>query len=430
MANDLAIRTADLGKKFAIYSSPFDRVKEALSFGRKSCHLDFWALRHVSIEIEKGRCVGVVGSNGVGKTTLLRLLLGLTRPSEGAIERNGIVHGLIDLGSGFHPEMSGRENAHTECALLGMGKREISAKVEEIIDFAELSDFVDQPVRTYSTGMLMRLGFAVATCLRPDILLVDEVLGVGDQYFQCKCLGKIKEFKNEGGTIIFVSHNPWQVGRICERAIWINAGQVERDGIVELVLDEYESYEREKQKRDRLAQLALAGSQDESVLGGEAARSCTDDRRDAAVIDRVELLDPERSAKTVFHTSDTLVVSATVQILKPIDSLQIGVAIYRNDGILCFGTSTLLDNVAIPTFVGRRGFDLIFEAISLLPGTYEVAVALIDEEGICFYDLDDRRVKFTIANKLDRADSAYPGVRRGHFGVSLLNRRWELQEPS
>jgi len=217
-------------RRFRVYPQPVRTLKEALVAGRRSRGTDVWALRDVSITVAPGEALGLIGRNGSGKTTLLRLVAGIMKPTSGRVEVGGRVGSLLELGAGFHPEFTGRENVYLNGAILGLPRTAIERHLEEIVSFAELERFIDVPVRTYSSGMYMRLGFAVAAHLEVDVLLLDEVFAVGDEEFQRKCFGKIFEFKQRGGTIVFVSHDASAVGRLCGRAVLLRDGEVAFDG--------------------------------------------------------------------------------------------------------------------------------------------------------------------------------------------------------
>jgi ABC-type polysaccharide/polyol phosphate transport system ATPase subunit len=199
----------------------------------------FWALRHVDLRVAAGESVAIIGANGAGKSTLLSIAVGVTNPTEGAVIRRGRVAALLELGSGFHPDLSGRENIHLNAALLGYTRAMVQKRLESIVEFAGIPEFIDEPLRTYSTGMMARLGFSVAVHLEPDILVLDEVLAVGDQEFQKKCMDKIFDFRTQGKTLLFVSHSAAAVESLCHRAIWLEHGRVRRDGAVADVLAEY-----------------------------------------------------------------------------------------------------------------------------------------------------------------------------------------------
>ncbi|RJQ27230.1 MAG: ABC transporter ATP-binding protein [Peptococcaceae bacterium] len=237
---DRAIEIAGLWKKFRLYRDKTVTLKERLLFF-KSRHRweDFWALQDINLVIEKGRTIGLIGRNGSGKSTLLKLMSRILYPDRGTITVNGRISSLLELGAGIHPDFTGRENIYLNASIFQVGRREVEQKMQGIIDFAELADFIDSPVRSYSSGMFMRLGFAVATSVDPEILLVDEVLAVGDTAFQKKCLDRMAEFKMRKKTIIIVSHSLEQLEKMCDTAIWLNQGRIQSMGEAGRVIGEY-----------------------------------------------------------------------------------------------------------------------------------------------------------------------------------------------
>jgi len=235
----------NLTKKYKLYNKPSDRLKEVIYFNKKKYHKYFYALKNISFNIKKGEIVGIIGKNGSGKSTLLKILTGVLSSSSGSIEVNGKISALLELGTGFHPELSGYENIFLYASLMGISKKEMEKKVDEILEFADIGDFIYRPVKTYSSGMFARLAFSVAIQVEPDILIVDEVLSVGDISFQYKCFEKFKEFKEKGITILFVTHSMGQVLTHCNRAIFLKDGKLVKDSYdVESVVTEYEKYAR------------------------------------------------------------------------------------------------------------------------------------------------------------------------------------------
>ena len=239
-SKDIAVSCDSISKKFEVYKKPQDRLKQALRRGKKAYHQDFWAIRDISFEIKRGETVGIVGQNGSGKSTLLQLICGTLTPSSGAIYTNGRISALLELGSGFNPEFTGRENIYLNASILGLTNKEIEEELDKILAFADIGDFVDQPVKNYSSGMVVRLAFAVAINIKPDILVVDEALSVGDERFQRKCFAKIEDIKESGASVLFVSHSPGTVVQLCERALLINAGELLLDGKPKPVIGYYQ----------------------------------------------------------------------------------------------------------------------------------------------------------------------------------------------
>ncbi len=245
--SEIAVRAEKVCKTYRLYDSPSDRLKELLF--RRPRHRGFQALTDVSFELARGRALGLIGENGAGKSTLLKIVAGTTQPTSGSVERHGVVASILELGMGFHPEFTGRENARMNAALLGLTGPEIRRRLPEIRDFAELGDFFDRPVRTYSSGMTLRLAFSVATHAQADVLIVDEALAVGDGYFQKKSIDRITEFQKRGGTLLFCSHALYYIALLCEQAIWLKQGLVAAAGSSLTVVRAYEEFLQEKERR-------------------------------------------------------------------------------------------------------------------------------------------------------------------------------------
>lgn len=236
-----AIRIEGVSKRFKIFHGRMFNLKEFVFYRGQQKMEEFWALRDIDLTFPKGATIGLIGKNGSGKSTLLKLVSKILYPTKGKIEVNGRMSTLLELGAGFHPDFTGRENIYLNASILGFSKKEIDSKLDEIISFSELEDFIDTPVRNYSSGMYMRLGFSIAIHVDPEILLVDEILAVGDYEFQQKCMARIQRFKQAGKTIIFVSHSSDQVKQLCDLAVWLEHGRVIKYGQADLVVDEYEN---------------------------------------------------------------------------------------------------------------------------------------------------------------------------------------------
>jgi lipopolysaccharide transport system ATP-binding protein len=238
MSFDFAIQAKNLGKCYQIYEQPLDRLKQSFWRSKRRFYQEFWALRDVSFEIRKGETVGIIGSNGSGKSTLLQIICGTLNPTEGEVTINGRVAALLELGAGFNPEFTGRENVYMNAAIMGLSTAEIDLRYDEIAAFANIGSFIEQPVKTYSSGMYVRLAFATAINVSPDILVVDEALSVGDARFQQKCMARIRKFCRSG-TVIFVSHDMAAVTELCSRVIWIESGVIKMDGLPKIVAEKY-----------------------------------------------------------------------------------------------------------------------------------------------------------------------------------------------
>lgn len=272
-SNDIAIRVENLSKCYQIYEHPRDRLLQMLARSRKQYFREFWALRDVSFEVRKGETVGIIGRNGSGKSTLLQMVCGTLSPSSGAVRTNGRVSALLELGSGFNPEFTGRENIYMNGSVLGLTEADIAARYEEIVTFAEIGDFIDQPVKTYSSGMVVRLAFAVSVYVDPDILVVDEALAVGDAAFQYKCLDRLKQMSQSGVTLLFVSHDIGMVQNFCDRAIYLHNGEIKAQGasdnLAELYMMDIRSDQRKlvDSPRDQVVLKANIGDGDRVAFG-------------------------------------------------------------------------------------------------------------------------------------------------------------------
>ena len=230
MSSELAIRVHNLSKHYHIYDHPRDRLLQMLWRGKKQFYRNFHALEDVSFEIAKGETVGIIGRNGAGKSTLLQLICGTLTPSHGQIEVNGRVAALLELGTGFNPEYSGRDNVMINAAILGLSPEETAARYDDIVEFADIGDFINQPVKTYSSGMYVRLAFSVAIHVHPDILIIDEALSVGDAFFQAKCMTRMRQMIDQGATLLFISHDIGAVKAICQKVIWLEHGKIRQQG--------------------------------------------------------------------------------------------------------------------------------------------------------------------------------------------------------
>jgi lipopolysaccharide transport system ATP-binding protein len=278
MSSDAAVVVQDLSKVHRIYDRPVDRLLHMLPWRRRQHYREFWALRNVSLTIGRGETVGIIGRNGSGKSTLLQLIAGTATPSSGSVRGNGRIAALLELGSGFNPEFTGRENVYLNGAILGLSAAEIGKRFAEITDFAGIGDFIDQPTKVYSSGMLVRLAFAVSVCVEPDILIVDEALSVGDAAFQFKCLDRLETMAKKGMTLLFVSHDMAMVKRFCHRAYYLQAGEVRASGSPEEMAELYLLDMRDEQRRSAsggavsVTRKAFLGAHDGIAFGSDEGR--------------------------------------------------------------------------------------------------------------------------------------------------------------
>jgi len=388
------IDAQDLGKVYRLYRRPADRLREWLGGGAR--HQEFWALRGVDLAVRAGEAIGIIGENGAGKSTLLALLTGTAQPTTGAVQVRGSVAAILELGAGFHPEFTGCENAMMHGALFGVSAADLDAYVAEAVAFAELDAFIDQPVRTYSSGMYVRLAFALAVTVDPDVLVIDEALAVGDQHFQTKCVERILRFRSEGRTIVFCSHNMYQVKKLCDRALWLQNGSPAALGAVDTVIDAY---------------LEDAGRHDEATVAAPP-------RADAALAVRVLETTLEGAAgQSVeeLRTGDPATIRVSVECQPGTDVVPgVGIAFVRNDGLVCYCVSTEMDGVAMSGLgAGRFAVALHVPRLPLLGGGYYLNIATTDNRGALVpYDIRERLCPFRVRNPTDE------------YGLMRMEHQW------
>ena len=384
ISNNTVLKVSGLGKEYKLYASPRERLK-ALVTGHAR-HRSHWALRDVSFELQRGQCIGVIGDNGAGKSSLLKLLAGTLQPSTGSIERSGRITAILELGAGFHPDFSGRDNLYFGGSLIGIDHAEMVRLEPEIVEFCELGEALDRPVKTYSSGMAVRLAFALVTAVQPDVLIIDEALAVGDQHFQKKCVERIMDFRRNGCTILFCSHSPYHIRHLCDVALWLKAGQVAQFGATEPVLAAYDQYTRQRQT-DEL-QAAMLDDQDrpQPAPAPEAPVAAID--AGSACILSVTVKDlgeahGERPA--VLHSTD-LVVTITVRG-RGAERPNIGFMIEQSKGVGITSLATHEDG-ALPVQLedGSWRSVLTFPDLPLHSGDYVISAFLFDETGLAVYD--------------------------------------------
>jgi ABC-type polysaccharide/polyol phosphate transport system ATPase subunit len=377
----LAVKADSISKVYRLYDRPFDRLRELLFRGSR--HRAFHALNNVSFELPSGGALGLIGENGAGKSTLLKIVAGTTQASSGSIERHGAVASILELGMGFHPEFTGRENARMNAALLGLSGVEIRRRLPEIRDFAELGDFFDRPVRTYSSGMALRLAFAVATHADADVLIVDEALAVGDGYFQKKSVDRITDFQKRGGTLLFCSHALYYVALLCDRAIWLKQGEVASEGPALTVVRAYESFLQQKE-RERT-----------SVEKPEVAPTATEGRRPARFTD-VRIHDGSGFPRAEFVSGETVAVDLAFESDDPGLAFHLRVGADREDGVQAFAVDTRAEPFAPLT--GRRNYRLrlVFPQLPIAQGEFRLYAFLGDETALHLHDLKVLHPGFSI----------------------------------
>lgn len=337
----------------------------------------FEALRGVSFEVKKGKTLSVIGENGSGKSTLLKILAGISKPSKGEVVTEGRISALIELGAGFHPEISGRENIFINGSILGLTKKRIEEKLEDIIKFAELEDFIDNPVKTYSSGMYMRLGFSIAINVDPDILLIDEVLAVGDASFVPKCLDKINEFKRKGKTIVFVSHDLATVERISDEVIWIKDGKIFKKGYPKRVTDAYLEYIGKKDE------LQASEDHQKKEAEGDLDKEKRWGSRDVEITN-VKMRDGKGNEKYVFYYDEPLTIEFDVNAKKKEKDFVFGLGIINPEGVNCYGSNTQIENFKSNEISGKGKVRIKIPALNLVNGTYFLNLAVHKRDGFPF----------------------------------------------
>jgi ABC-type polysaccharide/polyol phosphate transport system ATPase subunit len=392
-----AIAVRDVRKTYRRYGRRrrFGTLKSALLSGRLAPKADevFEALKGVSFEVAAGKTFGIVGRNGSGKSTMLKLIAGIGRPTSGDVTVQGRVSALIELGAGFHPEISGRDNVFINGMMLGLSKRDIGDRFDEIVAFAELEDFIDEPVKAYSSGMYMRLGFSVAINVDPDVLLVDEVLAVGDEAFTHKCLDKFADFRRRGRTVLLVTHSLDLVTRFCDEALWLDHGVARDQGDPRRVVDAYlmDVASAENKSLDRVtrppAHAASAEPQDmtKTVEGRWGSRE--------AEILAVEFVRSDGTRAHVFESGEALAIRMQVRAHQPLQDFVFGVGLFSAEGVCCYGTNTDVEGAEPREFAGDAEVGFVVESLCLVAGTYKVDVAVHRKNGAPY---DYHRLLYTI----------------------------------
>jgi ABC-type polysaccharide/polyol phosphate transport system ATPase subunit len=381
-----AVVARDVSKIYRrfLHKNQFRTLKSALLTGSLLSDLSpdetFTALEDVSFEVPKGATFGVIGENGSGKSTLLKLMAGITKPTRGQLAVEGRISALIELGAGFHPEISGRENVAINGIMLGLTRKEVEARFDDIVDFAELREFIDAPVKTYSSGMYMRLGFAVAIHVDPDVLLIDEVLAVGDEGFTRKCLDKISEFRRRGRTILLVSHSLGLVEKMCDDVLWLRHGRVADHGDPKRVVDAYLTYVAGGEEALlRASDSDAAGAADTSATGATYQEGRWGARE--IEIARVRLLDDRGQERHVYVPGESLTVALELRAAQPVEDFVFGVGIFTADGVSVYGTNTHLEEFVPQRIEGGAEVRFVIDALALVEGTYLLDVAAHKRDG-------------------------------------------------
>jgi len=375
MSCDPVISLKGIDKCYQLYAQPVDRLKQFVWRGKRNFYQDFWALRNINLEINAGEVIGIVGCNGAGKSTLLQLICGTLAPSSGEIVVNGRIAALLELGAGFNPEFSGRENVWMNAAILGLSDTEIGERFDEIVAFSGIGDFIDQPVKTYSSGMYVRLAFAVATSVDPDILIIDEALSVGDGAFARKSFDRIMQLKAAGKTILFCSHSLYHIEAICDRAIWLNKGEVSQEGGPAAVISAYDLFLASQDTQPETQEVA------QNTVGNAPAGG--------ARIIKVECRVEQQTGKTLALQSlqSTLTIKVFFVGDTHLDVPSVAVAIVTKNETLIASASSKNDDIVLTRAEDGSGSAmLVLPKCPLLKGEYYINVFLACEQALHVYD--------------------------------------------
>ena len=368
---NIAISVKNLSKKYQLYETPKHRLKEALHPFRKKYHHDFWAVKNISFEARRGETIGIIGRNGSGKSTLLQMICGTMMPTQGEVNVNGRVAALLELGAGFNPEFTGRENVYINAAIMGFSRKETDKRLDDILNFADIGDFIDQPVKTYSSGMYVRLAFAVAINVDPEILIVDEALSVGDMYFQHKCISKIMAFQAEGKTILLVTHDISLVKSFCKSVILLNDGKMVDYGEPEYVTEQYLMMTRQKEAEYvshlfHLEQKTETDLPEAKVSFGSAVGK----------ILGVRTLDKEFNETTAFLTGLMIIIRVQIQVDPKIKNPSISFILRDHRGYNIYGTSTARLGQRLTPYKNNQATVYFSLSPVLSPGSYSLTVSL------------------------------------------------------
>lgn len=444
MKEENAIEVRNVTKRFKVYYDKGNELKEKALFWKRNRFEDRWVLKGISFDVKKGEAIGLIGHNGCGKSTTLKLLTKIIYPDDGTIEMKGRVSSLIELGAGFHPDMSGRENIYTNAAIFGLTKKEIEERLDDIIAFSELEEFIDNPVRTYSSGMYMRLAFSVAINVDADILLIDEILAVGDANFQAKCFNRLREIKAAGTTIVIVSHSLGQIEQICDRSLWIQDGLIKAEGKPRDVHPEYLNYmgeerqkiaakeeerqrklkekkEEAKKKSTKLKRKTVSTEQQQNKKEEpvESMEQILEQKgrygkREVEILS-VDMLDSNGEKKTTFRTGEAIDIVIKYKKNKDVESVVFGFGIFKNDGIHCYGTNTMVDQIEKLSLQKEGELQIRILENNLLEGEYSLQVGFHSEDGF-YYD-------YIKSVKTFRSYPIY-----GDIGVARLKHEWKIDD--
>jgi ABC-type polysaccharide/polyol phosphate transport system ATPase subunit len=403
----LAIRAVDVSKRYRIYDKARHQLMDMLLGGSRG--KEFWALRDVNLEVARGTTVGIIGANGAGKSTLLKVLTGISQPTTGSVEVRGRVASLLELGAGFHSELSGHENIRLNCSVLGMSEAEIAERTPRIIEFSELGDFLERPVKTYSSGMYVRLGFAVAASIDPDVLFVDEALSVGDEYFRGKCVNRLNEIREAGKTVVFVSHEMAAVRTLCQTVVYLDQGRVAAQGTASEVADEY--LRRSHARGNRAYEAVNTRNSTYPRWGSGEIR-----------VDTAEVLGPDGQPTHSLQPGQPFAIRLRYAATGAVENPVFGIAIYRVDGVLVqINNNQWRENPieVLGVKPGEKGtVTMSVDKLPFLQGNYYISTFVYDHSKAAPTPVDHREhaLVFQIID-----------TKRWQHGLMLLDSRWRIE---
>lgn len=400
MSSDKSIVVKNVSKCYRIFDRPQDRLKQSFVRNRKKYYKEFWALKDICFEVNKGETLGIIGRNGSGKSTILQIIAKTLSPTSGEVFVNGRVAALLELGSGFNPEFTGRENVIMNCTIMGLSGDEIQKRMEAIEDFAEIGEFINQPVKLYSSGMYVRLAFACAINVDPDVLVIDEALAVGDLKFQLKCMEKLKSFQKEGKTILFVSHDSYSVRNFCDQAIWMMDGEIYRRGDAKTIIEEYQDY----MKAD------LTNSE-------QIVQDATNETNEVLTINDVKVINSSGEEKNQIFFKETFSVEVYYTLHVEVTGLVGGIALYDKQSNYICGLNTKLDNYSLSGKPGKFKLKLNYTQMNLMPGTYYLEIGFFESAAVVPLDYRSRQHSIRITSGEYLAE-----------GAIYLQHEWELKE--
>jgi len=396
--DNIAIKVENLTKIYKLYDKPVDRLKESLHPFKKKYHREFYALKNLNFEVKEGETVGIIGKNGAGKSTLLQIITGVVTPTSGNVIANGKIAALLELGTGFNPELTGIENIYFSGTIMGYTKEEIDAKLDDIISFADIGDFINQPIKLYSSGMMLRLAFSVAINVDPKILIIDEALAVGDMGFQMKCINRIDRMRSQGITMLFVSHAPTTIKKLCDRAIWISDGQIYSMGEAVSIADAYNDF------IDQKASCLM----DKEIVK-EDMKVISDNQGKVAIIKDVEILNENYKPVSILKSGDNFHVKIDIECKEDLKEVVLGCAIFDAKYFYISGLNTALDNIFLNCSKGTHTYYVVFKDISLSSGTYYIDIGLFEKNAFIRYDYKSMASKFFVeAPYLNEGLLVYP----------------------